>query len=255
MVRAIGWMSTVLHGDPCVLDRWRWLRRRLSPGDMRTLDAGCGSGAFSLYAARIGNVSVGISFNERQVRTARRRATLLHLPTAQFIHADLRELDALALPIFDQIICTETIEHIRNDKKLLHDIGALLRPGGKLLLTTPFKFYKPLFGDRVSEQEDGGHVRVGYTHQELRALLDECGLDIESEEYVSGLVSQQLTNVMRILGKLDWKMGWAVTFPLRALQVLDRPLTFLLRYPCLSVAVVGVKRPTGGTGRGVPGRQ
>lgn len=243
LVTAIGWRSTVLHGDPCVFDRWLWLRGQLQSGPLHTLDAGCGSGAFSFYAATIGNECVGISFCAEAVETARRRAALLGLERARFIVGDLRELNAFDLDGFDQIICTETIEHIRDDKKLIADFAAILKPGGKLLLTTPFKHYRPLFGDNVHEREDGGHVRTGYTHQELRALLDSCGMDTAYEGFISGVVSQKLTNLMRIAARVNYRLAWAMTFPLRGLQALDRPLTLLTRYPYLSVAVVGVKRP------------
>ncbi|MGH7934815.1 MAG: hypothetical protein ACREQN_16860, partial [Candidatus Binataceae bacterium] len=63
LVRLLGWRATVLHGDPMTLDRWRWLKRHLRAGRLRTLDAGCGSGAFTMYAAKIGNEAVGITFD------------------------------------------------------------------------------------------------------------------------------------------------------------------------------------------------
>jgi 2-polyprenyl-3-methyl-5-hydroxy-6-metoxy-1,4-benzoquinol methylase len=244
LVKLIGWKATVLHGDPCVFDRWRWLKRHLLPGPLRTLDAGCGSGAFTMYASKIGNESVGISFDERNHHVAQVRARILRIPNVQFIQADLRDLDTLSdrLGKFDQILCLETIEHIRNDKKLIADMSALLKPGGRLLLTTPSKDSKPLVGDKLSKDEDGGHVRWGYTHSEMRELSNECGLDILAEEFISGFISQQLTNLMRILSKVNAKIAWVATFPFRLFQVLDSPLTRLMGYPHLCIGVVGVKR-------------
>ena len=130
LVRLLGWPATILHGDPTVVDRWRWLKRHLLPGPLRTLDAGCGSGAFTLYAARIGNEAVGVSFDPEQVRKAKSRAALLRAPGARFLVGDLRTLDRLAgaLGVFDQIILCETIEHIQDDEKLVRDVAALLRP-------------------------------------------------------------------------------------------------------------------------------
>ena len=52
LLRTLGWRSLLIHGDPCVLDRWLCLRRALRKGDYRTFDAGCGNGAFGIYAAR-----------------------------------------------------------------------------------------------------------------------------------------------------------------------------------------------------------
>ena len=44
-----GWRLLLITGDPCVLDRWLWLRGRLRPGRLRTFDAGSGNGGFSIY--------------------------------------------------------------------------------------------------------------------------------------------------------------------------------------------------------------
>jgi SAM-dependent methyltransferase len=197
-----------------------------------------------MYAARIGNESIGISLEEEQIRRARIRASVLKIDQVQFIQADLRHLDQwmAQLGTFDQVICLETIEHILNDHKLLADLAVLLRPGGRLLLTTPFEHHKPLWGDRLSEREDGGHVRWGYAHAEMRALFNQCGLDVVVEEYISGFISQQITNLMRGLSPENSRLTWALTLPLRLCQVLDVPLTRLLNYPYLCIGMVGIKR-------------
>ena len=131
LIRLIGWPATVLHGDPAVFDRWMWLKRHLQPGELRTLDAGSGSGAFTMYAARLGNEAVGISFDKRNNRVARERAELLGLPNVRFIDADLRELanQASELGEFDQIICLETIEHIKDDEEAPCRLGHAYETG------------------------------------------------------------------------------------------------------------------------------
>jgi SAM-dependent methyltransferase len=244
LFRLIGWKATVLHGDPSVFDRWVWLRDHLQPGPLRTLDAGCGSGVFTMYAAKIGNQSLGLSFDELNNQVAAARAKLLGLSNLRFERVDLREVDKVApnLGTFDQIICFEVIEHILNDRKLLRDLTSMLNPGGRLLLTTPYKYAKKLFGDgKPSEIENGGHVRIGYTPEELKQLFEQYGLACVVEEFLSGFVSQLIINVLRMLNAVDHRLAWAITFPLRALQVADRPFTKLIRYPFISVAMVGVK--------------
>lgn len=245
LVRLLGWKATVLHGDPTTYDRWKWLRRHLSSGPLKTLEAGCGSGAFTLYAAKLGNQALGISFDERNMRVAADRARLLRLDGAQFIVGDLRKLNEYSVTLgkFDQIICFETIEHILNDQKLIDDLAALLWPEGKILLTTPYKNYIPLYQDELSESEDGGHVRWGYTFGEIRKLFDAAGINVVVEEYVSGFISQKTTNLIRRLGmKMPYPIAWGISLPLRLLALWDAPFTKLMRYPYLSIAVVGVKR-------------
>jgi SAM-dependent methyltransferase len=246
MMRVLGWRSLLIHGDPCVLDRWLWLRSRLRPGPLRTLDAGCGNGAFSIYAARVGNEVLATSFSERELDDARRRTALLGLQGVDFEVLDLREIEQrrAQLGSFDQIICLETIEHLTDDEGLLVSLAGLLRPGGRVLLTTPFEEHRPLYSEErhPSPVEDGSHVRYGYSAARLRELALAAGLEPQGVGYVSGVVSQRLTNLMRRLTLRVGRMpAWALMLPLRALVVLDRPLTRLTRYPYLSIAMVAVK--------------
>jgi 2-polyprenyl-3-methyl-5-hydroxy-6-metoxy-1,4-benzoquinol methylase len=243
LVGALGWYAPLLYGDPCVLDRWRWLRDRLRPGPLRTLDAGCGSGAFSNYAAIMGNTVVAVSNNEANNRRARERAEILGLHNVSYRIANLASLEGTDLwsERFDQIICMETVEHIADDRKVLADLARLLSAGGQLLLSAPYKFYRPLLGDALSDEEDGGHVRWGYTHDEMAALLAEAKLEVVERGYLSGLVNQQLTNLLRLLNKVDSRLAWAITLPLRPLALMDRMVTDVTRIPYLSICMVARK--------------
>ncbi len=245
VLRVLGWRSLLIHGDPCVLDRWLWLRTRLRGGPSRTLDAGCGNGAFSIFAARAGNQVLASSFSERELDDARRRTRLLGL-SVEFEVLDLREIEQRRqqLGSFDQIICLETIEHLSDDRGLLVSLAGLLRPGGRLLLSTPYVGHHPLYREErhPSAVEDGSHVRYGYSPEDLRGLALSAGLTPQQLGFVSGVVSQRLTNLMRRLTlRLGRMPAWALMLPLRALVVLDRPLTRLTRYPYLSLAMVAVR--------------
>lgn len=246
LVRAIGYPATLLHGDSAVLDRWLFLRRHLASGSLRTLDAGSGSGAMSIYAAKRGNQAIGISLSARDNQVAGERARILGLSNTQFVTGDLRQLDTVAAswPAFDQIICFETIEHIADDRKLLRDFAAILKPGGILILTTPYKNYHPLPGDKLSETEDGGHVRWGYTHEEMRELLNAVGLEVRVEEYITGYFSQLLMRFQRtlVMHRVPDKIAWLLILPLRILRVLDPLAARIKKYPALSIGVVAVKK-------------
>ena len=242
LVRVLGWRAHVAFGDPPQSDRRRWLSGHLQHGPLRTLDAGSGSGAIAIYAAKMGNEVLGLSDNAGQNERAKRRASMLGVP-ATFKLADLREADVLdGEGPYDQIICFEVIEHVLDDEALLRRLSVHLVPGGRLFLTTPFRFYRPLYTDRISDHEDGGHVRWGYTEADLHRLAGACGLDIEQIDYVSGWLSQKITNAMRRGGKrLPQRLVWAALLPLRALLPLDRPMTRALSYPYLSIAMTARK--------------
>ena len=247
LIKIGGWRAPIYFGGAADVDRWKWLTAHAAHGPLRTLDAGSGLGAFSFHAAHLGNEVVAISFVSKNNRKARKRAALLHFRNVSFLDGDLRQLDQLAetLGLFDQIFCVEVIEHVRDDAKLLRDLAALLKPGGRLLLSTPYKFHHPLVDERISEYEDGGHVRFGYTAEELGSLLAGNGLEVVSTERITGVIPQQIDNLMRIVRRLtphDRTLGWLVTFPFRILQPLDRPLTALSGWPHLSLALVALKR-------------
>jgi SAM-dependent methyltransferase len=217
-LRAFGWSPLLIHGDPCVLDRWLWFRRHLRGGRLRTFDAGCGNGAFSIYAARAGNDVVAASFSPREQEDARRRAQGLGVGGIDFRTIDLRELadHRGALGSFDQIICLETIEHLTDDEGLLGLLAAMLAPGGRLLLSAPFEGHRPLHTEErhPSPVEDGSHVRYGYTQERLREVVEGAGLTVESEAFVSGVVSQKLTDVMRWLTAHVGRVpAWAMMLP------------------------------------------
>jgi hypothetical protein len=80
---------------------------------------------------------------------------------------------------------------------------------------------------------------VGYSHDEMARLFAAAGLRVVDQGYVSGFVSQRLTNLMRRLQRVGFMVGWALVAPLRVLQVLDGPVTRVLRWPPLCIAVVG----------------
>jgi 2-polyprenyl-3-methyl-5-hydroxy-6-metoxy-1,4-benzoquinol methylase len=246
LLRAFGWSPLLIHGDPCVLDRWLWLRRHLRRGDVRTFDAGCGNGSFSIFAARAGNDVVAASFSSREQQDARRRAELVGAAGIDFRILDLREVEEHrdSLGSFGQIICFETIEHVIDDEGLVRSLAGMLEPGGQLLLSAPFDAHRPLYTEErhPSGEEDGLHVRYGYSRERLRQVAQGAGLQVADEGFISGVISQKLTDLMRRLSeRLGRPAAWAIILPLRPLVVLDAALTRILGYPRLSVALCGVK--------------
>ena len=111
---------------------------------------------------------MGLTWDERDQNVATERAKICGANAAKFDVLDVRNLDSRndLAGQFDVAICFENIEHIINDKKLIIDIAACLKPGGRLLLTTPNMLYRHISqGDKgpFSQIGDGGHVRRGYT--------------------------------------------------------------------------------------------
>ena len=56
LVNIFGFPATLIHGDPMVMDRWRWLNGHLSDNNSnaKLLDIGCGNGFFLEGLTKIG---------------------------------------------------------------------------------------------------------------------------------------------------------------------------------------------------------
>jgi 2-polyprenyl-3-methyl-5-hydroxy-6-metoxy-1,4-benzoquinol methylase len=243
LARLFGWQVGMLLDQPG-LDRWGWLRRYVRRG-VRTLDAGAGSGWFAIYLGSLGNETLGISFDEVNNDAAARRARIVGADNVSFRTGDLRELERFWPEIctFDQIICFETIEHIVEDAKLVKDLADRLEPGGQLLMTTPYVGHTVMPGEILDPTgEHGGHVRRGSSHEDLSAMFRDAGLQVVRTEYVSGFVTQMLYRLqVWLYPRVGLRQSSALMQPLHLLQALDRPVTALLRYPHLCVAIAGIK--------------
>lgn len=228
-----------------MLDRWRFVARHLprTRNGEQLIDVGCGSGAFTIGAAKRGYAATGLSWDRRNQQVAQQRAAMVGAGATEFPIGDARQLDAMAdlKGRFDVVLSLENIEHIIDDRKLMRDLAACLKPGGRLLLTTPNYEYRAVTpeddGPFVTE-ETGWHVRRGYSPAMLRELADESGLIVEKIGSCSGLLSQKLTWLTRRLG---W-FGWGISMPWRVLPpILDRFLHRVFAYPDFSLTMIAYK--------------
>ena len=249
LVRLLGFPASLIHGDTLVLDRWLWLKRHLpeTVNGESLIDIGCGTGAFTIGAARRGYCALGLSWDERNQRVASERAALCKIPQASFEVQDVRLLGSkqnLANK-FNVAICFENIEHILDDRKLMRAIAGCLKPGGRLLLTAPNYHFRPMTqGDMgpFPTVEDGSHVRRGYSIGMLAELCADAGLVVEEVSFCSGFLSQKITQLLRRLSPIHPLFGWGVTFPLRILPPLfDRIVTAALRWPYFSICLEAYK--------------
>jgi ubiquinone/menaquinone biosynthesis C-methylase UbiE len=139
------------------LDRERDLHGR------RVLEIACGRGELAAWCATRSRPSLFIAadFSMRAVCLARARV-MDDAPIdgrLQFIQADAQ---AIALPSssVDTVICCETIEHVRDPRSAVRELARVLRPGGRLFLTTPnylgpmgaYRGYLRLTGRRYTEE-------------------------------------------------------------------------------------------------------
>ena len=149
--------------------RREFLISELNPGD-HVLDLGCGSGEFTAELARAGARDViGAEVAESAIARARER-----YPTLDF---RLIPVDG-PLPfednMFELVWASEVIEHVADTARWLSEVRRVLRPGGRVLITTPSHGRLRLLLGGVESYSDplGDHLHL-YTRRALESLLRE----------------------------------------------------------------------------------
>lgn len=212
--------------------RYRHLPRFFESGDIQTLDAGCGNGMLSYAAYRLGNRVLGLSFDAGEVERNRRFYTAIGADEARlwFEHRNLYDVSSLGKSRFDQIICSETLEHLRDDAAILRGMAGVLRRGGVLHLCCPSAVHPENALGRSDEPEDGRHVRDGYTLDSYMDLLAPLGFEIE---HSVGIGSAPVVRADKAIRTARERLGHGAAIPLlmpalalRFFDPLDPPVPF-----------------------------
>lgn len=148
----------------------------------RILDIGCGSGRHTAEAGSCKKVVVvGCDPNFGDLMEARQRLAF-HRRIGAFGGGTctLASADIMALPFapgsFDIVVCSEVLEHVRDDRKALLEIRRVLRPGGNLIVSVPRLWPETLCWLFSSEyrRQPGGHLRI-YNPSRLSARIAKAG--------------------------------------------------------------------------------
>ncbi len=105
------------------------------------LEIGCGRGGFSCWMATHGhaNRQVAIDYSETAVQKAREYAESRGLATIRWQVGDIQSI-AYPDAAFDTVVSCETIEHVPTPRQAVQELFRVLKPGGRLFLTTPNYF-------------------------------------------------------------------------------------------------------------------
>lgn len=189
------------------------LSRFWKVGSRDVLDAGSGNGYQSWLAYKSGARVLGLTFAADQVEKSFQYLVSYKGADADrlcFKQRNLYSLDNEAQS-FDEIICYETLEHIRDDRFVLREFHRLLRFGGVLHLCCPNSAHPRHQRELLDEQERGGHVRAGYTENDYKWLLSQTGFEIEQ---VIGIGSRRLYIADKLLRGIRNRWGDLFALPL-----------------------------------------
>ncbi len=158
-----------------------FLLDRMRPGE-RVLDLGSGAGDFTAEITRAGAKAVGVEVAEAAIARARSRH-----PELEFRLAALDEPLPLRDGEFDVVWSSEVIEHVADTATWLSEVRRVLRPGGRLLLTTPShgRVRLALGGVERFSEPLGDHLHL-YTRRSLQEVLDEFGFGDVSVRVAAG---------------------------------------------------------------------
>ncbi len=129
-----------------LLWRHRYLLRAFPAAGLRVLDHGCMDGVFSIALQRAGGVVTGFDISPAAIAQAERfRGSA---PGPSFV------LDPPAGVMFDLVFSNEVIEHVPDDRAFAGELMSFVRPGGRLVGTTPVGryFWDP---DHKREYDEG----------------------------------------------------------------------------------------------------
>lgn len=94
------------------------------------LDAGCGTGKYTMEFSRRGARVTGIDFSAEMLACARQKC-----PRVEFLMADLTRRLPFPDGTFDKINCAQTLKHLQKLKRPMRELARVLRPGGILVFS------------------------------------------------------------------------------------------------------------------------
>ena len=171
----------------------------------RVLDVGCSSGYLARPLAERGNTIVGIELDPEAAREAE----------AFCERVLVGDVETMELPLeaasFDVVLCGDVVEHLRDPEAALARLRPLLRPGGRVVLSTPnvanWAIRLALLAGRWRYTDRGildrSHAHL-FTRSTLRETLEGAGYRVERIDFTVPLAgdSDLLDGLGRLVGSL-----------------------------------------------------
>lgn len=167
----------------------------------KLLDAGAGSGEISLRLMQSGACSSIFAIEPYEENYVRLEANYRSIPRTKTSRDSLEKIPVADMEM-DALISTQVFEHIKDDQAAAREVARVLRTGGYAIITTPHP--PEIF-------PNDGHVRPGYTEEQMRALFEPFSMTWIGTEYFFTLPTlRRLTAAMElgIIGRF-FTISWA----------------------------------------------
>ncbi|MEO1465257.1 MAG: class I SAM-dependent methyltransferase [Cyanobacteria bacterium J06633_1] len=182
--------------NPPLLARYQALSQMVATSDQSILDAGCGDG-YLLYSVHLrcpNSRLFGIDDNDLGVHLAAEKCLDNHCE-ATFKQASIYQLP-FADESFDVVLNADVIEHLDRPAAALQEMARVLKPKGRLLLSTP--------NPKLEGKWDVYHVKE-FTADEIRELCQTCFSTVRVEacwsiwwlnRFLSGGIQRRLIHLL-----------------------------------------------------------
>jgi len=110
------------------------------PPDAEVLDIGCGEGYVSIKLAERSKKVIGFDINAEDLKLAEdKKSRSKYKDKITFVPGDV-----LKLPFpdksFDLVCMLDVLPHIEKDRETMAEVGRVLRPSGRVVVTTPWQY-------------------------------------------------------------------------------------------------------------------
>ena len=146
------------------------------------LDVGCGNARDMLPILQAGAGIVGVDLSAGMIQQARLELAAAGYPDVELEIGDATRL-RFAAESFDKILCSEVIEHIPNTDDAISEMYRVLKPGGRLIVSTPnrrswYGFDRYVIWSRMLGKAWNHPFDNWRTMPELSALLERHGFEV-----------------------------------------------------------------------------
>jgi len=180
--------------------------KRYKNKKIKILDVGCGYGIYSFTLSKKGYEVYAIDNSKERINFLQKNG----LKNARVM--DITKLK-YKNKVFDVVICSDVLEHVKNDKKALAELARVLDNKGRLLLTLPYLSEK-----NIKNYKKFGHIKPGYSTADIKNLAGKNKLKIRKMVFYSSPLGEVSFGINRLLYKNKFLLAF-LFYPLYFLSL------------------------------------
>ncbi len=161
-----------------------FILNNIPDSNLRILDIGCWDGSYAVRYKKSTNTVYGVEASITAASKSKEKGIITE-------SGDFMENDFFSDVVFDAIVAGEIIEHVFDTDLFLKKIHRLLKPQGRLILTTPniaslprrillLLGKNPLIDNRIVK-DTAGHIRY-FTFKGVYEILKDNGFEVERSQ-------------------------------------------------------------------------